>query len=58
MVLGLKHMGKLDTENKAQVLNRTKALHGPQTLAYGETRHTENKVQVLDKTKALHSPWT
>ena len=39
MVLGLKSMGKLDTENKAQVLDRTKALHGPRTQAYGETKY-------------------
>ena len=58
MVLGLKSMGKLDTENKAQVLDRTKALHGPRTQAYEETRHIENKVQVLDRIKALHGPRT
>ena len=28
---------------RAEVLDRTKALHGPRTQAYGETRHTENK---------------
>ena len=38
MVFGLKPMGKPSTkEKKSQVLDRTKALHGPRTQAYGET---------------------
>ena len=32
-----------EAENKAERLDRTKALHGPQTQAYGETRYSENK---------------
>ena len=36
MVLGLKPMGKPSTQ---KVLDRTKALHGPRTQAYGETNY-------------------
>ena len=50
MVLGLKPMGKLDTPS-AQVLDRTKVLHGPQTQTYGETSYFKKKV--LDRTKVL-----
>ena len=53
MVLGLKPMGKPSTEEKSKVLDRTKALHGPQTQAYGETKYKTEKLQVLDRTKAL-----
>ena len=53
MVLGLKHMGKLVTSRKIQVLDRTKVLHGPRTQIYGETSYLK-KIQVLDRTKALH----
>ena len=42
-------MGKLDTI-RAQVLDRTKVLHGPQTQTYGETRHSND--QVLDRTRS------
>ena len=51
MVLGLKPMGKLDTPG-AQVLDRTKVLHGPRTQTYGKTKHSSG--QVLDRTKVLH----
>ena len=51
-------MGKPSTEEKLQVLDRTKALYGPRTQAYGETKYTEEKLQVLDRTKALHGPRT
>ncbi|MCR2586361.1 hypothetical protein NSP39_24060, partial [Salmonella enterica] len=40
-------MGKPSTK---EVLDRTKALHGLRTQAYGETKYKE----VLDRTKALH----
>ena len=40
MVLGLKPMGKLDTYRKIEVVDRTKALHGPRTQACGKTIHT------------------
>ena len=46
MVLGLKHMGKLDTSKKKkknQVLDRTKVLHGPQIQTYGETSYFQKK---------------
>ena len=40
MVLGLKPMGKPSTKRKIlEVLDRTKALHGPRTQAYGETNY-------------------
>ena len=39
MVLGLKPMGKPSTQ---KVLDRTKALHGPRTQAYGETKYTKS----------------
>ena len=42
MVLGLKPMGKPSTQkNKLQVLDRTKALYGPRTQAYGETKYSK-----------------
>ena len=41
MVLGLKPKRKLDTP-RAQVLDRTKVLHGPRTQTYGETRHSHS----------------
>ena len=44
------------TFEKLQVLDRTKALHGPQTQAYGETNYLKENTQVLDRTKALHGP--
>ena len=44
MVLGLKPMGKPSTKKKkSQVLDRTKALHGPRTQAYGETKYKKEK---------------
>ena len=43
---------------KAQVLDRTKALHGPRTQAYGEIKYKKEILQVLDRTKALYSPRT
>ena len=54
MVLRLKPMGKPSTQ---KVLDRTKASHGPQTQAYGETKYSKKK-RVLDITKALHGPRT
>ena len=39
MVLGLKPMAKPSTKKKLQVLYKTKALHGPRTQAYGETKY-------------------
>ena len=42
MVLGLKPMGKPSTKKKLQVLYKTKALHGPQTQAYGESSRLKN----------------
>ena len=41
-----------------QVLDRTKALRGPRTQAYGETKYIKEILQVLDRTKALHGPRT
>ena len=45
MVLGLKPMGKPSTKKKKklQVLDRTKALHGPRTQANGETKYLDKK---------------
>ena len=61
MVLGPKPLGKLDTL-KAQVLDRTKVLHGPRTQTYRETRPMGKldtlRAQVLDRTKVLHGPPT
>ena len=57
MVLGLKHMGKLVTSRKTQVLDKTKVLHGLQTQIYRETRYFK-KVHVLNGTKVLHGPRT
>ena len=42
MVLGLKPMGKPSTQEKLQVLDRTKALHGLRTQAYGETKYIKD----------------
>ena len=42
MVLELKPIGKLVTP-EAQVLDRTKVLHGPQTQTYGETSYFQKK---------------
>ena len=39
-------------------MDRTKALHGPRTQAYGETNYLDEENWVLDRTKALHSPRT
>ena len=59
MILGLKPMGKPSTQKKnLQVLDRTKALHGPRTQAYGETKYKKEILPVLDRTKALHGPRT
>ena len=52
MVLGLKPMGETNYfKEKIQVLDRTKALYGPQTQAYGETNYLKEKIQVLDRTR-------
>ena len=47
-----------EKKEKLQVLDRTKALHGPRTQAYGETKYRKEKLQVLYRTKALHGPRT
>ena len=39
-------------------MDRTKAMHGPRTQAYGETKYKKEISQVLDRTKALHGPRT
>ena len=42
-------------------INWTKALYGPRTQAYGETKYKKKKLlllQVLDRTKALYGPRT
>ena len=41
-----------------KVLDRTKALYGPRTQAYGETKYKNYLLQVLDRTKALYRPRT
>ena len=43
MVLGLKPLGKPTTYKRTQVLDRTKALYGLRTQAYGETKYTKEK---------------
>ena len=48
MVLGLKPMGKPSTEEKSKVLDRTKALHGPQTQACGETNYLKEKLRYVN----------
>ena len=59
MVLGLKPMGKATTyKYQNGVLDRTMALHGLRTQAYGETKYIKEILQVLDRTKALHGPRT
>ena len=45
-------------KKKLQVLDRTKALYGPRTRAYGETNYLKEKLQVLDRTKTLYGPRT
>ena len=39
-------------------MDRTKALYGPRTQAYGETKYNKEILQVLDRTKALYGPRT
>ena len=39
-------------------MDRTKAMYGPRTQAYGETNYLKEKLQVLDRTKALYDPRT
>ena len=39
-------------------MDRTKALYGPRTQAYGETKYKKEILQVLDRTKALYGPRT
>ena len=43
MVLGLEPMGKPTTQKENRVWDRTKALYGPRTQAYGETNYLEEK---------------
>ena len=45
-------------KEKLQVLDRTKALYGPRTQAYGKSNYLKEKLQVLDRTKALYGPRT
>ena len=47
MILGLKPMGKPSIKEILQVLDRTKALHGPRTQAYGKTKYIKEILQVL-----------
>ena len=42
-VLGLKPMGKPTNWEKTKVLDRTKAMYGPRTQAYGETNYLRKK---------------
>ena len=55
MVLGLKSMGKPSTKKKkkSQVLDRTKALHGPRTQAYGETKYKKEKITSFGQNQGL-----
>ena len=39
-------------------MDRTKALYGPRTQVYGETKYKKEKLQALDRAKALHGPRT
>ena len=56
MVLGLKSVGKPTTSEKTKVLNRTKALYGSRTQAYGETNYLKEKTKVLDTIWTLYDP--
>ena len=59
MVFGLKPMGKPSTKKEnSKVLDRTKALYGPRTQAYGETKYKKENSKILDRTKALYGPQT
>ena len=40
---------------KVQVLDRTKALYGLRTQAYGETNYLKEKIQVSDTTRYNHT---
>ena len=54
MVLGLKPMGKpIKKKKKLQVLDKTKALHGPWTQAYGETNYSDGESPRLKYCKML-----
>ena len=54
MVLGLKPMGKPTTQKKKlRVLDRTKALYGPRTQAYGETNYLEEKTTSFGQNQGL-----
>ena len=57
MVLGLKPMGKPSKKKKkkksSQVLDKTKALHGPRTQAYGETNCSNGESPRLKYYKVL-----
>ena len=52
MVLGLKPMGKPSTKEKSKVLDRTKALHGPRTQTYGETKY-KRKIKSFGQNQGL-----
>ena len=58
MVVELKPMGKPTNLENTKVLDRTRALYGPRTQAYGETNYLKEKTKVLDRTKALYGPRT
>ena len=60
MVLGPKPMVKPTSWMwKTRFLDRTKALHGPRTQAYGKTNFLDvMKTRFLDRTKALHGSRT
>ena len=47
-----------EKKKKQQILDKTKALYGPRTQAYGETKYSKKKPQVLDRTNALHGTRT
>src|SRR6266702_466581 len=54
MILGLKPMGKPSTKKKiSQVLDRTKALHGPRTQAYGETKYKKENITSFGQNQGL-----
>ena len=54
MVLELKPMGKPSTQKKKlQVLDKTKALHGPRTQAYGETKYSKEKTTSFGQNQGL-----
>ena len=53
MVLGLKPMGKPSTQEKLQVLDGTKILHGPRTQSYGETQYLKEELTSFGQNQGL-----